>query len=58
MIDPCLILHHKKYYSTVPVDTGESCRTTGDIGCGIRSFFVVGERVDGNRGGESGDVDV
>jgi hypothetical protein len=45
-------------YSTVPEGAGDSCRSTGDIGCGIRSFFTVGEWVDGNRGGESGDVTV
>jgi len=52
----CLIPHPN--YSTVPEGAGDIGRSVGDVGCGTRSFFIVGDRVDGNRGGESGVVNV
>lgn len=54
MLVQCLI-HHPNY-STVPEGAGDIGRSVGDVGCGARSFFIVGDRVDGNRGGESGAV--
>ena len=32
--------------------------TTGETGWDVRSFLIDGDRVEGTRGGESGDVDV
>lgn len=56
MLVQCLIT--QPYYSTVPEGAGDIDRSVGDVGCGTRSFLIVGERVDGNRGGESGVVNV
>jgi hypothetical protein len=42
------------YYSTVPEGAGDIDGSVGDVGRGTRSFLIVGERVDGNSGGESG----
>jgi len=52
----CLIPH--PYDSTVPEGAGDIGKSVGDVVRGTRSFFIVGDRVGGNRGGESGVVNV